>query len=188
MLRESFVMRLSALTAVQENETTELVDEYLANVARVHAVGLQQAQSGASAGRARAVISELEETSARALSQIIPEQRPVPDADMLCMLVDGVAYAEAAVTQRLKAALRDTRYEEQTASLRLLEEAAPPSRVCDEAYLALRRILNPESFLQFLMETRHFLSLAPTAKSHEIDIWLKTGAFARFLDDVDAEE
>ena len=103
-------------------------------------------------------------------------------------MVDGFVVGEAAVISRLKAALSDQRMLPQPPEMRMLEEVGPPYRVCDEAYTALRRILNSESRVQGLLEARHFLKLPNAAKDEEIESWLKTGVFTRFLGDVDAEE
>jgi len=133
-------------------------------------------------------MTQLGETAVEALSSAVVAQKLSPDSSLLIDLVKGAGFAEAAVVSHLKVALQDTRTIPQAPALRVLEEVGPPSRVCDEAYCALRRILNSESFLQHLMESRHFLSLPDTAKSREIESWLKTGSFTRFLDDVDDEE
>jgi hypothetical protein len=69
-----------------------------------------------------------------------------------------------------------------------MEEAGPPYRVCDEAYVSLRRILHFETLVQYLMESRHFLSLPEADKNREIQSWRETGSFTRYLDDIEAEE
>jgi hypothetical protein len=105
---------------------------------------------------------------------------------MLFGLVKGVKAAEDAVTGRLNAALRDSRVLEPDTTF-LVEEPEPAFRVCDDAYLALRRIGNPESFLQYSMESRHFLSLADDEKNREIETYVRTKSFTRFLEDVDED-
>ena len=101
------------------------------------------------------------------LASSIAAQERVPDTSLLIDLVNGVVFAETAVRGHLKAALNDSRMVPQPPAMRLMEEVGPPYRICDEAYTALRRILNPESFLQYLTESRHFLSLPDAAKNRE---------------------
>jgi hypothetical protein len=189
MIREIFEQSLAALSPREEAKTTALVEEYRKDVAEVRDTAVRYAQAGhPPAPRALSLIAQLGETAVEGLAGTIAAQKPVPDTALMFELVKGVASAESAVTRRLEAALRDTRLVPQPPEMQALEEVGPPYRVCDEAYVALRRILNPESHLQYLMESRHFLSLPENAKSQEIDSWLKTNSFTRFLGDVDAEE
>jgi hypothetical protein len=122
------------------------------------------------------------------LASTLAAQKPAPDTALLIDMVHGFISGEAAVISRLKAALSDRRMVPQPPEMRMLEEVGPAYRVCDEAYTALRRVLNSESPMQNLMEARHFLRLPNAAKDEEIESWLKTGAFTRFLGDVEAEE
>jgi hypothetical protein len=189
MIREIFEQRLAALSSRQEADTTALVEEYVKNVRDVQDVAVRHAMSAPPQDfRALSVITRLGETAVETLAGTIAAQNPVLDTWLLFELAKGVAFAETAVTARLKAALNDTRMVPQPPEMLVLEEVGPPYRVCDEAYVALRRILNAESFLQNLMESRHFLSLPDTDKNHEIESWLQTSSFTRFLEDIDAEE
>ncbi|OGR20984.1 MAG: hypothetical protein A2559_00775 [Deltaproteobacteria bacterium RIFOXYD2_FULL_66_9] len=189
MIREIFEQRLAALSPRQEAETTALVEEYVKDVREVQNTAVRYATAPTpDAFRALSLIARLGETAVETLAGTIAAQDPVLDTWLLFELAKGVAFAETAATGRLRAALSDTRMVPQPPEMRYLEEVGPPYRVCDEAYVALRRILNPESFLQHLMESRHFLSLPDTGKNHEIESWLQTSSFTRFLGDVDEEE
>lgn len=189
MIREIFEQRLAALGPREEAKTTALVEEYRKDVAEVQHTALRYSQvGGIQALRARSVIAQLGETTVESLAPTIAAQKPVPDTLLLIDLVKGVVFAETAVTGRFKAALTDTRLVPQPPEMRFHEGAGPPHRVCDEAYTGLRRILNPESYVQFLMESRHFLALPDAAKNKEIESWLQTSTFTCFLEDVDAGE
>ena len=189
MTPEVFEQRVAALTSRQEANTTALIEEYRKDLAEVQSAALRYVRAGGEHGlRARSVMTQLGETAVESLSSTVVAQKPIPDSSLLIDLVKGAGFAEAAVVSHLKVALQDTRTIPQAPALRVLEEVGPPSRVCDEAYCALRRIPRAESFLQHLMETRHFLSLPDKAKNREIESWLKTGSFTRFLDDVDVED
>lgn len=189
MIREAFERRLASLSYRQEAQTTDLCDEYRKDVGDLYstAVGYMQ-MGGIWANKALSMIGQLGETAVDSLASIVATQQPVPDTALLIELAKGVVFAEQAVTRRLKAALKDARLVPQPEGMRLLEEVGPPYRVCDEAYTALRRILKAESLLQYLAESRHFLALPDAAKNEEIESWLRTGRFTRFLEDVAVEE
>lgn len=189
MIREIFEQRLAALSPRQEADTTALVEEYGKDVFEIRKTAVLHATAPTpDAYRARSLIARLGETGVETLAGTIAGQDPVLDTWLLFELVKGVAFAETAATGRLRAALSDTRMVPQPPEMRLLEEVGPPYRICDEAYVALRRIQIPESFLQHRMESRHFLSLPDADKNHEIESCSRTGTFTRFLEDIDAEE
>ena len=188
MDRETFSQRLAPLSARQESLTTELVEEYRKNLAELHATALRYLSSRARSGQASSLLEQLEETAVESLARTVATQHPAPETRLLLDLANGVGFAEKAVVSRLTVALRDGRIAPQPPGARAMEEAPPPHRVCDEAYIGLRRLLHPESQLQNLMESNHFLGLPDHEKNREIESWLKTGAFRQFLDDVDVEE
>ena len=189
MTREVFEQRLAPLTSRQESAIAALIDEYRQDLAAVHAAALRYSQSGGVLEqKALSVTAQLGETAVESLASMLAAQQPAPHTALLMDMVDGLIFAETAVVSRLKAALSDNRMVPQPPEMRMLEEVGPPYRVCDEAYTALRRILNPESPLQNLVESRHFLKLPDAAKNEEIESWVKAGVFTRFLADVDAEE
>jgi hypothetical protein len=99
-----------------------------------------------------------------------------------------MAATESLAVGRLAAALRDVRRIESPPGSERIEEPEPAFRVCDEAYLALRRILHQESEIQYTVEVRHFLQLSDERKNREIANHLETGAFTQFLDPVDEEQ
>jgi hypothetical protein len=181
--------RLGSLSSRQEARIAALAEEHRDRVADVQVTALHVWQArGMRATQALSVVAQLGETAVESLASTIAEQKPVPDTPLLIEMVKGIVSAEAAVTRHLKAELRDTRMVPQPPGMLVLEEVGPPYRVCDEAYVALRRILKVESLLQYLAEARHFLSLPDSAKDQEIATWSRAGSFTRFLEDVDTEE
>ncbi|MGE5692794.1 MAG: hypothetical protein ACM3YF_03340 [Candidatus Zixiibacteriota bacterium] len=63
------------------------------------------------------------------------------------------------------------------------EEEPPPRRVCDEAYMLLRRLLNyTESEDVYYMNMRAFLDLEDKERSTEIARWKKTGNWTSFAE------
>jgi len=189
VIREIFEQRLAALDPRDDAKTAALVEEYRKDVAAVQETALRFAgAANPNAPRALSIIGQLGETAVDALAGAINGQKPAPDTGLLFELFRGVAFAESAVTGRLKAALSDTRMIPQAPHMQEMEEAGPPYRVCDEAYVSLRRILHFETLVQYLMESRHFLSLPEADKNREIQSWRETGSFTRYLDDIEAEE
>lgn len=189
MNREIFEQTLASLDTREEARTTTLVEEYRRDLAEVQRTVVRYFQAGGvQTQRTHSVISQLGETAVETLASTIEGQKQIPSTSLLIGLINGVVFAETAVTTRLKAALTDTRMVPQLREMEELEEVGPPYRVCDEAYVGLRRILSPESDMQFLMESRHFLALPEAARNQEIESWQNTSSFKRFLEDVDDEE
>ncbi|MCI0329964.1 MAG: hypothetical protein L0196_03300 [candidate division Zixibacteria bacterium] len=63
------------------------------------------------------------------------------------------------------------------------EEEPPPRRVCDEAYLLLRLLLNyPESEEAYYMNARAFLDLEDREKNAEIAKWKKSRTWTLFAE------
>ena len=188
MTRDTFEQRLASLTARQESETTALVEEYGKDLDEVYSAALRFAQAAGPGGAgAVSVLAQLGETAVSPIAGTMRSRQSVPDTRLLFDLANGIALAGNAVAGRLKAALTDTRAMPQPPEMRFIEEVGPPHRVCDEAYTGLRRILHPESRLQYAMETRHFLLLPNEEKNQEIESCRRTGSFTKFLDDVDVE-
>src|ERR1700690_4506265 len=189
MNRDVFEQRWAGLNPHQESKARALVEEYRKDLTEVHRAALRYLPAGGeNALRVASLLAKLEETAVDTLAKAVAEQKPVPDTALLVDLADGFALAESAVTNRLRSALTDTRMVPVPPDMAGVEELEPPYRVCDEAYIALRRILNPESSLQNEMESRHFLPLPDADKTREIQFFLQTGAFTRYLEDVDVED
>jgi hypothetical protein len=189
MTPEAFELRVAALSFRDEERTTALIDEYRSDLAEVQSRALRDSQLGDANGRrALSVLAQLGETAVEGLASAVATQQPAPDTPLLMDLVEGLAFAESAVVRYLKRSLSDVRLVPQPPGMRVLEGAGPPYRVCDEAYISLRKILNAESLLEYLLESHYFLSLSETDRNREIDSSSRTGSFTRFLEDVDAEE
>jgi hypothetical protein len=189
MIREVFERRVAALSFRDEERTTALIDEYRSDLAEVQSAALHYSQFGDADGRrALSVLAQLGETAVEGLASAVATQQPAPDTPLLMDLAEGFTFAESAVVRYLKRSLSDVRLVPQPPGMRVLEGAGPPYRVCDEAYISLRKILNAESLLQYLLESHYFLSLSESDKNREIESSSRTGSFTRFLEDVDAEE
>ena len=66
------------------------------------------------------------------------------------------------------------------------EEPPMPRRVCDETYLLLRRMLNPqEGPLTYTMNSRAFLALSESDRDAEIERARKRGVWAKLVEDIE---
>jgi len=189
MIREIFEERLAGVNPRDDAKTSALIAEYRKDLTEVQDTVLRYASAAdPRAPRALALIGQLEDTAAETLASTIDAQKPAPETGLLFELFRAVAFTESAVTGRLKAALSDTRLIPQAPHMQEMEEAVPPYRVCDEAYVSLRRILHLETMVQYLVESRHFLSLPEADRTREIESWLQTGSFTRYLEDIEGED
>jgi len=189
MTPEAFELRVAALSFRDEERTSALIDEYRGDLAAVQSAALRYSELGDANGRrALSVLAQLGETAVEGLASAVVTQQPAPDTPLLMDLVEGLAFAESAVVRFLKRSLSDVRLVPQPPGMRVLEGAGPPYRVCDEAYISLRKILNAESLLQYLLESGYFLALSETDRDREIESSSRTGSFTRFVEGVDAEE
>jgi hypothetical protein len=70
-----------------------------------------------------------------------------------------------------------------------MEEQPPPIRVCDEAYLQLRRLLNiEEGDPQYFLNARAFLNLGNAEKDAEIHRARKSRGWSRLVGDRQTRE
>jgi hypothetical protein len=67
-----------------------------------------------------------------------------------------------------------------------MEEPVMPRRICDETYLLLRRMLNPqEKALAYTMNSRAFLALAEKERDREIENARKRGIWSKLVEDIE---
>lgn len=189
MTRELFEQTLALLTYRQDTKTTELAEEYRRDLLDLQSKAILYYEAGGQPSlNALSVLSELRETGFDVLLSTISKQKPALSPTFLVEMVKSVGFAEAAVVKRLKAALTDARRVPQPPARRVHEHGDRPDRVCDEAYIGLRRLLHSESQSQSLAEADHFLSLPEADKNREIESFMSRGKFTQFLGEVDEEE
>jgi hypothetical protein len=188
MTPEQFQARLAETDPEDDLALDVLVGEYSAASSESAAAAVLHAQAAEApfSPRALSVVTQLEEAAVHAILASIGGDAPAPGW-MLLEAARGVMATEHTVAGRFRAMLRDGRRIQPAVSEKA-EEKIPAFRVCDEAYLALRRILNVESPLQYDMESRHYLELPDSRKDREIGQFEAAGTFTRFLPDVDREE
>lgn len=185
MTREEFDSWLGKLKPNSPADLEKLVSAWRRDAEQAPASAIRYVQTGGPQGvKALSVVSQLLETGVTPMLDTARTFRPGPPSWLLFEVARGVTTAERAVVKRLRAALKDGRHIEPQ-DKGPIEEKQPRFRICDEAYLALRRLLHSESRLQFSVESRHFLSLPETEKNDEIEKYRKNGIFTQFLGDVD---
>jgi hypothetical protein len=189
MTSEEFAARAAEVDAEDEPALDALTGEYLDDAKRSAGmvVACVQPRDAALAAKALSFLGLLEEAAVTPLLERAGQDSPIQQW-MLLEAARGVRAADLAVTARLKSMLRDGRPVAAGDVWEAAEEKLPPFRVCDEAYLALRRILHPEPSLQFDLENRHFLDLPDSRKDREIHNFETTGTFTEFLPDAPGGE
>jgi len=130
--------------------------------------------------RAAAEFARIEEAALPALLAGLPNQggadyRQLAQVGKLLMGLDG------SVTGYLKRALGDRRMVPASIGMQKAEGRRPERRVCDEAYLGLRRLGSGEAEITAQLEADEFLHLAVADKDAELEQYLKGGKFSRFL-------
>jgi len=96
---------------------------------------------------------------------------------------EGLQLAEMLrkIVKYFAAHLSDTRKVPASRGAGPTEEQPPVVRICDEAYLQLRRLVNlEESMDQYLLNSRAFLNLPEARKDEEIRKSRQSRAFTRF--------
>ena len=124
MIREIFEERLAGVNPRDDAKTSALIAEYRKDLTEVQDTVLRYASAAdPRASRALALIGQLEDTAAETLASTIDAQKPAPETGLLFEFFRAVAFAESAVTGRLKAALSDTRMIPQAPHMQEMEEA-----------------------------------------------------------------
>jgi hypothetical protein len=98
--------------------------------------------------------------------------------------IDAERRLRNAAIKRLVSNLEDPRPAPPVEGPHYMEESAPETRLCDEAYLNLRRLKNfEESKNAYYFNTEDFLELAQAKRDEEITMAARVGGFTAFVDD-----
>ncbi len=132
--------------------------------------------------RAASMITNIGELAIVPLLEAKPPSKPASRVWNMEVVISAHLQERAKVVALLNAMLSDKakiRWEKA-----MPEEGAPvPSRVCDEAYLMMRRLLNNnEDKAQFLNEHEAFLQLSDAEKDKEIQKVAKSHAWSNFVE------
>jgi hypothetical protein len=136
--------------------------------------------------RAEYVLAGIDEL---AITPLLDGPRPATSDScywLLQLLVDDVVELQKKIVTRLHEALGDRRPLPPPAVYEPVEESLPARRVCDEAYLLLRRLLVlSEDALKQIMNAEAFLHLPVKDKDAAIARFINTGVWARLIGDID---
>ena len=138
-------------------------------------------EGGRFAPQARQVLGELEDV---ALVPVISQGDPAAVQEVVWALRTmgaQTAELERKIVKYIDAHLGDARKMPVRTDLGPMEEKPPVVRVCDEAYLQMRRLLNvEESTQQYLANSRAFLNLPEDQKNEEIHKAKESRAWTRW--------
>lgn len=128
------------------------------------------------------LIPDMEDLSIRPLLELSPEKlAPTDLAWVLSTASEGVAVLRDLLVRRLLTLLDDVKAAPQ-ANIPNSEEQPLPRRVCDVAYLALRRVLFfEEKAGTTAMNAWAFLSMTEVQREAEINNFKRTQEFTRFM-------
>lgn len=132
--------------------------------------------------RAAAVITNIEDLAIVPILESTPPSAPADKVWNMDVAVSAYLGLRGKIAAHLNAMLADkTRVPWGKAGPG--EGAPPPSRVCDEAYLMMRRLLNAsEDKVQFAHERKAFLALSNAEKDSEILKAQKSHAWTHFTE------
>ena len=149
----------------------------------VRAVELAGAADEQLAVKARTLAGELEELAVGALLSAGPPVAPAEAAWRVRTATAATVALRARVAAHLRSLLSDRRLVPLPKGVEGLAHA-PPSRICDEAYVALRELLNiEESRAAFTLDRRAFLRLSYEEKDAEIAAVVSGAPFVRLIED-----
>ena len=150
------------------------------------AVALTGSADDALARRARTVSGRLEELAAASLLDADPSG--VRHEVWLLQAATAASVAlRVRTAARLRPLLADHRPVPVTPQPPEIEEQPRPTRVCDEAYLLLRELLDTgESRTQYAFDSRAFIRLDEAARDAELAAFASSGQFTRLTEDLDA--
>lgn len=187
MTKEAFRVRWQETSASGGPGLEELVAQYSEGW-RDGVEGLRElAKSPAELGpRAAEEFARSEEAAIPALLAGLSNEggadyRQLAQLGKLLMGLDG------SVAGYLKRALGDRRVVPVSKGMQKAEGRRPGRRVCDEAYLGLRRLGSGETEITAQLEADEFLHLAEADRDAEMAQYLKVGKFSRFLPQGDGE-
>jgi hypothetical protein len=180
---EDFCSRLSKLAANDENGLSALAHDVMqdAREAPDSAVRVWK-QGGQLSRQAMMIITQLGDL---ALVPLIAAGDPIPVSQVVWSLRTQTAILtgiQTLVVRHIDALLSDVRRLPMRVDLGPSDERIPPVRICDEAYLQMRRLLNvEESAADYVASSQVFLNLPEDDKNAQILKARKSPAWIRLV-------
>src|SRR5579862_6846549 len=181
MTSDEFYARLTQVGAEDDQGAGALAKEVIEDSREAPDRAAQIWKEGTNfAQQAKLVLANLADL---ALVPMISHGDPAATADVVWALrTQGaqLAQLQRKIVKYIDAHLIDTRKMPSRPDFGPTEEKAPVVRVCDEAYLQLRRLLNvEESEEQYMANSRAFLRLPEAQKNEEISKARQSRAWTR---------
>lgn len=184
---------LKRLAALKRNEwdklealTREIVDQ---SRAPLEAVGqVWAANSGDERRKAARVLRELEELGIRAWLNRFGQVSATERLEAAEAVIDSYRVVQQRLMDALSPLLEEQAKVPRTQSPEPMEERRPPTRVCDEAYLLLRRLCKADERQRTALETeRAFLAQTDRERDDTIGQYRDKQEWTDLLGDAGAE-
>lgn len=186
MTRIDFIQRLTALNPDDDAGMTTLAQAVM-NDAREPAraaMQLRMAAEAALANKAAILLSRIEEAALIPLLEPTGAQNSLQAVWLLRVGVNVELELRKGIVKFLHGMLDDKRRVPIPKNAGPMEETPPPLRVCDEAYMQMRRVLNlQEKQDQYFMNTRAFLNLPEAKKNEEIQKAKQLGIWTQLVEE-----
>jgi hypothetical protein len=137
------------------------------------------------AHKAAVILGELDDLALRPLAEAEPPDDAAKRAWLISTLVDNELELRQLIVARLDQFLGDRSVVPLPPVVAPIDELPPPRRVCDEAYVHLRRFLNVATPLeQQLMDEDIFLNLPLDLKDQAIQKFRESGVWVQLTEDI----
>ena len=181
MTQESFRLRLAKAAATQVPELEKLAAEFRQEAAEALGwVAAEARGNGTQRDAARNVLTEAGEAAWPEFVRSLVDEEGKISGWHLMALARGLTAVESQVLTGLRRALGDRRTVPIPPGAELAEEVIPEQRICDLAYLGLRRNLAAETELAGAMAGAAFSALPEMERNKEIVKFAQTGEFSAF--------
>jgi len=191
MTRAEFLERLSNLNAEDTTGLTELALDLIREEREIPEAAVKMFKQGNpdTSKKAMVTLGEIEEFGIIPLLDLTADLPPVRALWALRTEGASLVHLQRQVVRSFDKAMEDRRQAPPQQADAAMEEQPPPIRVCDEAYLQLRRLLNiEEGDPQYFLNARAFLNLGNAEKDAEIHRARKSRGWSRLVGDRQTRE
>jgi hypothetical protein len=191
MTPADFLARLSELSAEDSAGLTELAQDLIREEREIPEAAVKMFKQGNpdTSKKAMITLGEIEEFGIVPLVDSTADLPTVRALWALRTVGANLVHLQRRAVRSIDKALEDRRQAPPPQSTAEMEEQPPPIRVCDEAYLQLRRLLHiEEGDPQYFLNARSFLNLGNTEKDAEIHRARKSRGWSRLVGDRQTSE
>ena len=141
------------------------------------------------ARKAAVILGELDDLALRPLAETEPPDDAAKRAWLISTLVDNELELRQLIVARFDQLLEDKSMVPLPPAQAPIEEPPPSRRVCDEAYVHLRRFLNVATPLeQQLMDEETYLHLPVDMKDKAIQQFRESGVWVQLTEDIGPDD